>query len=69
MFKLANIYLYDYLVEHDHVKLQELTEVTGKSYPTVKRYMQILKDAAIKRREKYENTLKKVEILKSIDPY
>ena len=37
----------DYLVEHDHVKLQELTEVTGKSYPTVKRYMQILKDAAI----------------------
>ena len=29
----------------------------------------IVKDAAIKRREKYENTLKKVEILKSIDPY
>ena len=29
----------------------------------------IVKDAAVKRREKYENTLKKVEILKSIDPY
>ena len=29
----------------------------------------IVKDAAIKKREKYENTLKKVEILKSIDPY
>ena len=29
----------------------------------------IVKNAAIKRREKYENTLKKVEILKSIDPY
>ena len=29
----------------------------------------IVKNAAIKKREKYENTLKKVEILKSIDPY
>ena len=29
----------------------------------------IVKDAAIKKREKYENTLKQVEILKSIDPY
>ena len=29
----------------------------------------IVKDAAMKKREKYENTLKKVEILKSIDPY
>ena len=29
----------------------------------------IVKDAAVKRREKYENTLKNVEILKSIDPY
>ena len=29
----------------------------------------IVKDAAVKKREKYENTLKKVEILKSIDPY
>ena len=29
----------------------------------------IVKTAAIKKREKYENTLKKVEILKSIDPY
>ena len=29
----------------------------------------IVKNAAIKRRERYENTLKKVEILKSIDPY
>ena len=29
----------------------------------------IVKDAAIKKRQKYENTLKKVEILKSIDPY
>ena len=29
----------------------------------------IVKDAAIRKREKYENTLKKVEILKSIDPY
>ena len=29
----------------------------------------IVKDATIKKREKYENTLKKVEILKSIDPY
>ena len=29
----------------------------------------IVKDAAIKKREKYENTLKKVEILQSIDPY
>lgn len=28
----------------------------------------IVKDAAVKK-EKYENTLKKVEILKSIDPY
>ena len=29
----------------------------------------IVKDAAMKKREKYENTLKKVELLKSIDPY
>ena len=29
----------------------------------------IVKEAAIKKREKYENTLKKVEILQSIDPY
>ena len=29
----------------------------------------IVKGASIKKREKYENTLKKVEILKSIDPY
>ena len=29
----------------------------------------IVKDAAVKKREKYENTLKKVEILKSVDPY
>ena len=29
----------------------------------------IVKDAAIKKREKYEGTLKKVELLKSIDPY
>ena len=29
----------------------------------------IVKDAAIKKREKYEATLKKVELLKSIDPY
>lgn len=29
----------------------------------------IVKDAAVKKREKYESTLKKVEILKSIDPY
>ncbi len=29
----------------------------------------IVKDASIKKREKYENTLKKVELLKSIDPY
>ena len=29
----------------------------------------IVKDAAMKKREKYENTLKHVEILKSIDPY
>ena len=29
----------------------------------------IVKDAAMKKREKYEKTLKKVEILKSIDPY
>ena len=29
----------------------------------------IVKDAAMKKREKYENTLKKVEILQSIDPY
>ena len=29
----------------------------------------IVKNAAITKREKYENTLKKVEILKSIDPY
>ena len=29
----------------------------------------IVKDAAIKKRKKYENTLKKVEILKSIEPY
>ena len=29
----------------------------------------IVKDAAMKKREKYENTLKKVELLKSVDPY
>ena len=29
----------------------------------------IVKDAAMKKREKYENTLKKVELLKSMDPY
>ena len=29
----------------------------------------IVKTAAVNKREKYENTLKKVEILKSIDPY
>ena len=29
----------------------------------------IVKDAAMKKRERYESTLKKVEILKSIDPY
>ena len=29
----------------------------------------IVKDAAMKKREKYENTLKKVEILESVDPY
>ena len=29
----------------------------------------IVKDAAIKKREKYENTLKKVELLKQLDPY
>ena len=29
----------------------------------------IVKNAAMQKREKYENTLKKVEILKSIDPY
>ena len=29
----------------------------------------IVKDAAIKKREKYESTLKKVDILKNVDPY
>ena len=32
-------------------------------------FKNIVKDAAMKKREKYENTLKKVEILKYIDPY
>lgn len=37
----------EYMDEHDHVKLQELVDTTGKSYPSVKRYMQILKDAGL----------------------
>lgn len=37
----------EYMDKHDHVKLHELTDVTGKSYPSVKRYMQILKDAGV----------------------
>ena len=37
----------EYVVEHQSVKLQELVEVTGKSYPSVKRYMQILKEAGL----------------------
>lgn len=39
----------DYLAQNKNVKLNKLTEVTGKSYPTVKRYMQILKEAGIVR--------------------
>ena len=37
----------DYMTNHEIVKLQELTKVTGKSYPSVKRYMQLLKDAGL----------------------
>lgn len=37
----------EYMGGHDHVKLLELTEITGKSYPSVKRYMQLLKDACL----------------------
>lgn len=36
-----------YMNHKNFVKLQELMEVTNKSYPMVKRYMQLLKDANI----------------------
>lgn len=35
----------EYLTNHRQVKLADLCTVTGKSYPTIKRYMQILKIA------------------------
>ena len=37
----------DYMETNGQVKLAELASLTGKSYPTVKRYMQMLKDAAL----------------------
>jgi len=37
----------NYLSMNDSVKLNELTEITKKSYPTVKRYTQILKEAGL----------------------
>ena len=45
--KVSLTAIMDYLATHDHVKLNELTELTGKSYPSVKRYMRILKDASL----------------------
>lgn len=39
----------EYLSHNKKVKLNELTGITGKSYPTVKRYMQILKEAEVVR--------------------
>lgn len=41
----------DYMETNGQVKLAELASLTGKSYPTVKRYMQMLKDAALIRYE------------------
>ena len=37
--------------KNGQVKLAELSSLTNKSYPTVKRYMQMLKDAALIRYE------------------
>lgn len=45
----------EYLTHNKRVKLNKLTEITGKSYPTVKRYMQILKEAGI---VKYDGNLR-----------
>lgn len=36
-----------YMRSHSYVKLGELAELTGKSYPSVKRYMKTLSDAGI----------------------
>lgn len=41
----------DYMEKYGQVKLAELSSLTNKSYPTVKRYMQMLKDAALIRYE------------------
>lgn len=45
----------EYMSHNEKIKLNELTEITGKSYPTVKRYMQILKEAGI---AKYDGNLR-----------
>ena len=45
----------DYLTHNEKVKLNKLMEITSKSYPTVKRYMQILKEAGI---VKYDGNLR-----------
>lgn len=39
----------EYMSHNKRIKLNELTGITGKSYPTVKRYMQILKESGIAR--------------------
>lgn len=35
----------EYLSKNEMVKSDKLAEITGKSYPTIKRYTQILKEA------------------------
>ena len=44
-----------YMQQHDKVKLQEIVELTGKSYASSKRYMRILSDASLIR---YEGNLR-----------
>lgn len=41
----------EYLTSHQMAKLAELCTITGKSYPTIKRHMQILKNADLVRYE------------------
>ena len=45
----------NYMQQHDKVKLQEIVELTGKSYASSKRYMRILSDASLIR---YEGNLR-----------
>lgn len=44
-----------YMQQHDKVKLQEIVQLTGKSYASSKRYMRILSDASLIR---YEGNLR-----------